>query len=132
VNNAGIIYSNALNNAAKVAWLLTNYGTGGQGDQAKALQAAIWTVIYGNSVYRLDTSNDGRNSSNVISLYNTMLIALDSHTGNVSDFLWISPKYSLNGPYYQGLVGTTVPIPAAVWLLGSGLIGLIGIRRFRK
>jgi hypothetical protein len=27
---------------------------------------------------------------------------------------------------------STVPIPAAVWLLGSGLIGLIGIRRFRK
>jgi hypothetical protein len=25
-----------------------------------------------------------------------------------------------------------VPIPAAVWLLGSGLIGLIGVRRFRK
>jgi hypothetical protein len=30
------------------------------------------------------------------------------------------------------IVGTPVPIPAAVWLLGSGLIGLIGIRRFRK
>jgi hypothetical protein len=27
---------------------------------------------------------------------------------------------------------TSVPIPGAVWLLGSGLIGLIGIRRFRK
>jgi hypothetical protein len=26
-------------------------------------------------------------------------------------------------------VGTAVPIPAAVWLLGSGLLGLIGIRR---
>jgi len=25
-----------------------------------------------------------------------------------------------------------VPIPAAVWLLGSGLLGLIGARRFRK
>jgi hypothetical protein len=28
--------------------------------------------------------------------------------------------------------GSPVPVPAAVWLLGSGLIGLIGIRRFRK
>jgi hypothetical protein len=26
----------------------------------------------------------------------------------------------------------SVPIPAAAWLLGSGLIGLIGLRRFRK
>jgi hypothetical protein len=25
-----------------------------------------------------------------------------------------------------------VPIPAAVWLLGSGLIGLIAVRRFKK
>jgi hypothetical protein len=28
--------------------------------------------------------------------------------------------------------GAPIPIPAAVWLLGSGLIGLIGIRRFKK
>jgi len=29
--------------------------------------------------------------------------------------------------------GTTVPIPGAVWLLGSGLIGIVGIRRkFKK
>jgi hypothetical protein len=27
---------------------------------------------------------------------------------------------------------TPVPLPAAIWLLGSGLIGLIGVRRFRK
>jgi hypothetical protein len=27
------------------------------------------------------------------------------------------------------LTVTTVPVPAAVWLLGSGLIGLVGIRR---
>jgi hypothetical protein len=25
-----------------------------------------------------------------------------------------------------------VPIPAAIWLLGSGLIGLAGVRRFKK
>jgi hypothetical protein len=31
------------------------------------------------------------------------------------------------------VVATAVPIPAAIWLLGSGLLGLIGIRRrFRK
>jgi hypothetical protein len=32
-----------------------------------------------------------------------------------------------------GVVSSPVPIPGAVWLLGSGLIGLAGIRRrFRK
>jgi hypothetical protein len=34
--------------------------------------------------------------------------------------------------YYDNVSLAPVPIPAAVWLLGSGLIGLIGIRRFRK
>lgn len=32
----------------------------------------------------------------------------------------------------NNIVAAPVPIPAAVWLLGSGLIGIIGIRRFRK
>ena len=44
---------------------------------------------------------------------------------------------SLTNPTYFAVEGTpapsAVPIPPAVWLLGSGLIGLIGIRRrFRK
>ena len=32
---------------------------------------------------------------------------------------------SLNGE----ITGSAVPIPAALWLLGSGLLGLLGIRR---
>ena len=46
---------------------------------------------------------------------------------------------SLYGPYsftpyeFSFLVATpSVPIPGAVWLLGSGLLGLAGWRRFRK
>jgi len=31
------------------------------------------------------------------------------------------------------LSGSRIPIPGAIWLLGSGLIGLVGFRRkFRK
>jgi len=40
--------------------------------------------------------------------------------------------YSMNTPAYfamDNLTTSQVPVPAAVWLLGSGLIGLIGIRR---
>jgi hypothetical protein len=33
---------------------------------------------------------------------------------------------------YVQLEGTSVPIPGAVWLLGSGLIGLVGLRRLKK
>ena len=38
--------------------------------------------------------------------------------------------YDMNTPGYFALDNvSTVPVPAAVWLLGSGLIGLIGIQR---
>ena len=47
----------------------------------------------------------------------------------------LSPLGFTDDPNYAGYFlvrNSAVPIPAAVWLLGSGLIGLIGIRRFRK
>ncbi len=37
-----------------------------------------------------------------------------------------TPLYAL--AVYDGDVGASVPIPAAIWLLGSGLLGLVGIR----
>lgn len=30
---------------------------------------------------------------------------------------------------YNGVVASAVPVPAAAWLLGSGLLGLVGLRR---
>ena len=37
-------------------------------------------------------------------------------------------SYGFNGPITE-ITASPVPVPAAVWLLGSGLLGLIGIRR---
>jgi hypothetical protein len=34
-------------------------------------------------------------------------------------------------PYFSGSL-TQVPVPAAVWLMGSGLIGLVGVARRRR
>ena len=44
----------------EVAWLLDNYGVGGQGDPAMALQAGIWHVIYSSptSYFALDPNAD--------------------------------------------------------------------------
>jgi hypothetical protein len=44
----------------------------------------------------------------------------------VGDALYGS--YGFNGPITE-ITASPVPVPAAVWLLGSGLIGLAGIRR---
>ena len=46
-------------------------------------------------------------------------------TGNVVN--WISSQYTANALVTYEY--TPVPIPAAVWLLGSGVIGLAGLRR---
>ncbi len=34
--------------------------------------------------------------------------------------------------YWSALSVTSIPIPGAIWLLCSGMIGLVGIRRFKK
>jgi len=44
----------------------------------------------------------------------------------------------MQGNYYQTPVSVSiasfevVPLPGAVWLLGSGLLGLVGWRRFKQ
>lgn len=50
---------------------------------------------------------------------------------NTKGNLFATHVYLNNGP--TGFAyGGTVPVPAAVWLFGSGLLGLIGISRSRK
>lgn len=44
----------------------------------------------------------------------------------------ILTAYTDNGELRAGFGITTVPIPAAVWLFGSGLLGLVGMARRKK
>jgi len=142
-NTTGMVYDNGFNggslglnqvpNAGQVAWLLTQYATGGA-DQTHqvALQAAIWHVI---------ESVDLKTTSSAWSLYDSYLTALGSNTADTSNFLWLSPaKTGVYNPgttdlyHYQALIPPNpVPIPPAFWLMGSGFLGLIAIRRrFKK
>jgi hypothetical protein len=47
-------------------------------------------------------------------------------------FVTASPANASNGAVQTGFAAGVVPIPPTALLLGSGLLGLVGLRRFRK
>ena len=52
---------------------------------------------------------------------------------NVGNFIGDVEGINTNAHFYiSGLNVTAVPVPAAVWLFGSGLLGLIGVARRKK
>ena len=108
-----------------------------QGDITGTSSASAWIrTIDGSTTLgedRLDTTSLGINwGSYAVSLY------IDpSWNGKTLEFGVNSAAtaYTMSGVYYDNLslTGTpAVPIPAAVWLFGSGLLGLIGVARRRK
>jgi len=44
----------------------------------------------------------------------------------VNQSLWGNVEYAFDN---FSITASTVPIPAAVWLFGSGLLGMIGVAR---
>jgi hypothetical protein len=63
--------------------------------------------------------------------------ASNSFTGNLAyDLMVVKVDFALSADSAVGISGFVqqlpVPIPAAVWLFGSGLLGLVGIARRKK
>ena len=117
-----------VNNAGEVAWLLDTYAIGGQGAAQAALQAAIWTVIYGaNNVY-LNTSAYALNST-VVTDYDAYIAAGAGQTASLANLDWLSPQVK-GGTVNQGLVSDPVPDGGVtLMLLGGALVGLETLRR---
>jgi hypothetical protein len=140
VTDNGYVHGAYLTNADKVAWLLGQYGAAGQGDAAKALQAAIWYEVNGEDVNIYTIDRIAYAATNVLSLYDSYLLALDGNIGVLDDYLWITPGTANDNPAgaititeHQALVGRiSVPEPATLLLFGLGLLGLAGIRRKLK
>jgi len=86
-------------------------------------------IMYGNST--LDHLSmggyDGQTSYLGMSAIMSAIVVKDS-SGNVIPF---SLTTASNAALFNQLA-TTVPIPAAIWLFGSGLLGLAGIARRKK
>ena len=123
--NGGISGGNPDQLDTRTAFLFNKWSTGQfahTAANANALQLAIWalegewsTALSGTALdyYKMSEAAIGSGS-----LYGVMVMNLwgpiPGGVGNAQDML------------------IQTPVPAAVWLLGSGLLGLIGIRRFRK
>jgi len=63
------------------------------------------------------------------------LTALDAGTSNLwilDTSIFFSATEQIFPTLGHGTVGGEVPVPAAVWLFGSGLLGLIGMARRKK
>ena len=83
-------------------------------------------------------------ASDQVSLYINGQLAVQRHRGTINDGVnpfRIGDQLNFGGPGFKGYIDdfrisdqplAPVPIPGAVWLLGSGLIGLAGFRKRLK
>ena len=108
-----------------------------QGDITGTSSASAWVrAIDGGTTLgesQLDTTSLGINWGS----YSVSLYIDPSWNGKTLEFGVKSAAtgYTSSGVYYDNLslTGTSaVPVPAAIWLFGSGLLGLTGLARCRK
>jgi hypothetical protein len=115
------------------AWLANSYQTGllhtaypayALNVLAAATQTAIWELVFdtGNNVF--PTNGNTYTSSLYAGLAQNLVNEGLLHGDfDASGWRWA------HSATYQDLLIPNVPIPSALWLLGSGLVGLVSIRR---
>lgn len=141
--NLPIALEGPIDASSSVSYSLTSGST--EGAQIAPLSGNVV------SAYEVDTSIGGLSSLNKgVDVGNTFFFtggpqtqsspvytASNSFTGDLAyDLMTVQVAFSLSANSSVGISGfvsqTAVPIPAAVWLFGSGLLGLIGISRRKK
>ena len=101
----------------------------------------IFKFKYGDPLYLKSQLYMGLSGLGDINMAHTVQITgIDIPTDSMITFLSGAPSDAYGnlfggsgyGEYGNGTGGSTVPIPGTVWLLGTGLLGLVGVRRKYK
>jgi PEP-CTERM motif len=125
-----------LTNANYIAGLLNTYGAAAAGNITKedALQAAIWTEVYGydnsqkSGFYVIDSNPQVYNQMLTylgLPQGTTTVVGTSAPSAAVSSAVWLTPSSDGSPSGLQALV-TTVPEPSTFAIAGVGALGFLG------
>jgi hypothetical protein len=117
----------ALSNA--ITALNTNLGSNASVEGPASASAGVWDTTGGNQIYNWGGNGPGSNITGVgtAALYD--MTGTGSATGHLALVTNTSVTLSSSGLQFTNTGAAPVPLPAAFWLLGSGLLGLAGVGR---
>jgi len=132
-------------NYAYAAWLMHNnqdVTNSGTKVERAALQAAIWEVMYDGLS---DTVGDALDDSGIFDFMSTgtvlndfstylseLFIYADSRGDNPFSFASMEHYKVAKSDRQDHIVYNPVPLPGAIWLFGSALVGFAGFRKYRR
>ena len=86
-----------------------------------AASGVDWTPVEMAAISGMTVTHDGNNNASGRVSFTGL--------GDITSFTFTETFGSGHVVYYDNFTATVVPVPAAVWLFGAGLVGLVGVAR---